>query len=276
MGRQITESDVRTALLHRDPLGAWLGGGATWTYEDEARLAFAGMNRIAGVGHFAQATADALDQLHPGAFEQFRNRGSEFNMRIRRVARDLWDIYGMRLYAPQRSRPSLEVVLPIPPRPRLQPDVDSTALIEWLRHVDRELSHIPSSVRSADAGVAIAFREELRSIVDEYGTVDDQSRHEMRSAFSRFRLVQNQLSTFIAEQYMVLKGGGDVKMLRHALIGESLLDGGIDWRDELMLLRDLRAVAASAALPFADCVHEAAALSGTRTAEFLLGLLGPP
>lgn len=142
--------------------------------------------------------------------------------------------------------------------------------------MNNELSHIPPTVRSTTAEVAIAFREELRSLVDEYGAGDDQRRDEMRSAFSRFRLVQYQLSTFIAEQYMALKSGGAVKILRRALIGESLLDGGSDWRDELMLLRDLRAVADSVALPFADCVHEAAALSSTRTAEFLLGLLGPP
>lgn len=101
MGRQITESDVRAALLRRDPLGAWLGDGATWTYEDEARTAYAGMQRISGVGHFAQATADALDQLHPGAFEQFRNRDSEFSLRIRRIARDLWDIHGIHVHGPQ-------------------------------------------------------------------------------------------------------------------------------------------------------------------------------
>ena len=276
MGRPITVSDVHTALLRRDPLGAWLGDGATWTYEDEARLAHAGMKRVSGVGHYAQATADALDQLHPGAFELFRNRDSEFSNRIRRVARDLWDMYGMRLHGPQSPQPSLEVVHPLPPRPRRQPDVDPTALIEWLRQVNDELSRISPNVRSSTADVAIAFREDLWSMVDEYATGDDQHRDEMRSAFSRFRLVQYQLSTFIAEQYMALKSGGTGESLRYALIGESLLDGGSDWRDELMLLRDLRTLAVSVALPFADCVQEAAALSSPRTAEFLLGLLDPP
>jgi hypothetical protein len=53
-----------------------------------------------------------------------------------------------------------------------------------------------------------------------------------------------------------------------------MLDMGLDWRDELLLLRDLRRRAEAAGVPFAALVHQAAACSSQRTAAFLRGVLG--
>lgn len=82
-----------------------------------------------------------------------------------------------------------------------------------------------------------------------------------------------QLAGFAGRQLAAIAGPGGKVALRHALLAESLLDQGLDWRDELLLLRDLRERSRTAGLPFDALFAEAAACSSAGTSDFLLGVV---
>jgi hypothetical protein len=85
--------------------------------------------------------------------------------------------------------------------------------------------------------------------------------------------VRWQVSNFVARQSRSLDGDNPTEALRNALVAESILDLGIDSRDELLSVRELRRNAESAGLPFESLVRQAAAYSSPRTAKFLSDLL---
>ena len=271
MGRDLTREDILGALRRFDPVWS-LGSEESRNYDEASQMIHGGLGRILGVGHIATVVADALDRVQPGVYEKYRQPDSEVRQRILQIARELWEIRGIRVPRPTpATSPVVQAALPPPPGT----SADTTALIEWLRNVEDQLAQIPPSVRSTTTPVAVDFRAHLSSLVTEYAHSDAPGREKMRDAFSRFRLVLYQLWMFVSEQYVALKEGTDrgSEAMHVALWAESLLDRGTDWRDELLLLRSLRALAAGKGLAIDDAVARAASLSSPETARLLLSVV---
>ena len=55
-------------------------------------------------------------------------------------------------------------------------------------------------------------------------------------------------------------------------MAEALLDGGADWRDELLVLRDVRYAALRAGVDFGSLLEDAIRCSGPRSSELLASL----
>ena len=151
---------------------------------------------------------------------------------------------------------------------------DNDILTAWLRDVeDRLYAERDAPGRELQTAASV-LRATLPALADAYFDATDDQRTAMRLAFSRFRRVQHQLSTFAAVQLSDVQAPAGVAALRRALLVDSILDLGTDWRDELLLLRDLRRKAEAAGLPFGELVMQAAARSSPTTTKFLLGVLG--
>ncbi len=163
-------------------------------------------------------------------------------------------------------------MVPSPPAPAAQLVADSELLTAWLREIEDVLTDRPRG--SVDPRSAAPFQATLPALLDAYGSASDEQRAATRVSFSRFRLVRYQLSSFAIAQYRAVKGSHPRDAVRHSLMAEALLDGGSDWRDELLLLRDLRQAASDADVPFADLLAEAVRCSGPRSRQLLLSLAG--
>jgi hypothetical protein len=150
-------------------------------------------------------------------------------------------------------------------------DIDQ--LTKWLRSLEEQLSNVPSTMSSRDSETAKLLLAEFPGIVMEYAHATHSQREEMRLAFSRFRLVLYHLSSFASAQSIALDEGDGNVALRNALLAESLLDKHTDWRDELLMLRDLKTNSEARDLPFPEYLDEAARCSSPETAEFLRSLL---
>jgi hypothetical protein len=150
---------------------------------------------------------------------------------------------------------------------------DSDLLTAWLRDIEERLYAERNAPGRELRSAASALCATLPALADAYYDATDDQRAAMRLAFSRFRRVQHQLSAFAAAQLSDVPGPGGLAALRRALLLEAILDLGTDWRDELLLLRDLRRKAEAAGLPFGELIMQAAARSSPRTTKYLLGVL---
>ncbi len=164
--------------------------------------------------------------------------------------------------APPGSAPPVDVMI-------ANPDV----LIAWLRGMEPWLQAGFEIADQLARPAGPVLRAVLPELVLAYGDASDEQRQNTRLAFSRFRLALYHLSGFAGQQALLVGGPDGVLALRRALLAESLLDQGTDWRDELLMLRDLRRDSRAAGLPFNGMVAEAASCSTARTAEFLLAVV---
>lgn len=279
MGRELTRDDIRESLIRHDPLGAWdpqLRGQSDYT--DEAVTARADMTRILGVAHIITIVADALDRSHPGFYAAYRRAETEAVASMRRVGRELWDIHGITISGTVRDgsvarRDPDEAPLPSAPPVRAIAG-NPQLLIEWLRSAEGALRNMPSSESSHRSPVGTLLQRELPVLVDGYAEADAATQEAIRDAFSRFRLVRYRLSDFAGSQYSAIVNAEAEPMtaLRRALFAESVLDMGLDWRDELLMLRDLRSASEARGLPFATELEKAAQRSSPATARFLRGV----
>jgi hypothetical protein len=280
MAGEMTAGQLQEILVRHDPLAAWPPAArAPRDYHREAQLAAQGLRAMLGLGHVRTVVADALDQIHPGLYQAFYqgdqgDRG--LGQRLGRVAKDIWDDHGRhRGHRPrsenQRTAPLTAGPAP-PPVAKLVADHD--LLTAWLRDVEDRLYTERDAPGREPQSAAAALRGTLPALAEAYDDASDDQRTAIRLAFSRFRRVQHQLSAFAAAQLGAVQGPAGVAALRQALLVESILDLGLDWRDELLLLRDLRRAAEAAGLPFGDLLRQAAARSSPKTTTFLLGVLG--
>lgn len=279
MGRELTRDDIRESLVRHDPLGAWdpqLRGQSDYT--DEAVTALADMTRIQGIAHIITIVADALDRSHPGFYVAYRRGETEAVASMRRVGRELWDIHGITIPGKLRGvsvahRDPDEAPLPSAPPIRAIAG-NPQLLMDWLRSAEAALRNVPSSESSRRSPVGTLLQRELPVLVDGYAEADATTREAIRDAFSRFPLARYQLSAFAGSQYseIVNSEGEPITALRRALSAESVLDMGLDWRDELLMLRDLKSASEARGLPFATEVEKAAQRSSTATARFLRGV----
>jgi hypothetical protein len=277
MADEVTAARLQEILIRHDPLAAW--PPAAWSahdYRRAAQLAAEGLREILGLGHVRTVVADALDQIYPGLYQAVDQGDRELGQRLGRVAREIWDGHARHLGRnPRGENQRAALVTTVPTAPPVADLVaDNDILTAWLRDIEERLyaeRNVPGrELRSA----ALALRATLPALADAYFDATDDQRIAMRLAFSRFRRVQHQLSGFAAVQLADVQGPGGVAALRRALLVESILDLGTDWRDELLLLRDLRRKAEAARLPFGELVMQAAARSSPRTTKFLLSVLG--
>jgi hypothetical protein len=255
---------LRDVLERHDPLGAW---PPTATLERDyrrvAELAAQDLTRIQGLGHIRVVVSDALDRLHPGLYRAARE-DRELARRLGQVAREIWEA---------RPRHSGGVTPADRAPPATAPPLDDEAqLIAWLRDVEGGLQAEQNAPRERRP-VAAAFHSRLPALIETYLAAPDAQREATRLAFSRFRLVLYRVSMFAAAQLSELKGPHAELALRSALMAESILDLGLDWRDELLLLRDLRRMSESLGLPFEKLLRQAADCSSQRGAAFLMGVL---
>gem|GEM_PF-3009703 len=269
----LTADWLREALVRHDPLGAWAPAGTRSSdYAREAEEAVSGMRRILGVGHIWTIVADAIDGLHPGFYRAARADQGELQGRLSNVSREAWDRQGGPFLA---ARPALQPLEapppPAPPVPELIADSDT--LTQWLRELELGLEAESDQADRSARTAAKGLREVLPGLVTAYLAATESQREEARLAFSRFRRVLHELGGFAAQQLAEVTGTQGELALRRALLTESLLDLCLDWRDELLLLRDLRQRSRAAGLLFDELVAEAAACSSTRTAKFLLGVV---
>ena len=265
---------LREALVRHDPLGAWAPAGTRSSdYAREAEDAVSGMQRILGVGHIWTIVADAIDGHHRGFYRAAHADQGELRRRLSSVSREAWDRQGGPFLA---ARPALRALEkrppPTPPVPALIADGDT--LTRWLREIELRLEAESDQTDWSARTAARGLREMLPELVTAYLAASMRQREEARLAFSRFHRVRHQLGGFAAQQLADVRGEQGELALRRALLTESLLDLGFDWRDELLLLRDLRQRSRAAGLPFDELVAEAAACSSAPTADFLLGVVG--
>ena len=230
------------------------------------------MRRILGVGHIWTIVADAIDGLHPGFYREARADQGELRGRLSNVSREAWDRQGGPFLA---ARPALQPLeAPPPPAPPVSELIaDSDTLTQWLRELELGLEAESDQADRSARTAAKGLREVLPGLVTAYLAASESQREEARLAFSRFRRVLHELGGFAAQQVAEVTGTQGELALRRALLTESLLDLCLDWRDELLLLRDLRQRSRAAGLLFDELVAEAAACSSTRTARFLLGVV---
>ena len=149
---------------------------------------------------------------------------------------------------------------------------DEPGLLAWLRY-EEDVLRAEQGPPTESWPFAAAFHAELLVVIAGYVSASDAQRETIRRAFSGFRWVLWQVSNFVARQSQSLDGANPAEALRNALVAESILDLGIDSRDELLSVRELRRKAESAGLPFEALVRQAAAYSSPRTAKFLSDLL---
>jgi hypothetical protein len=272
----VTADWLQQVLQLHDPLAAWSGAGRPGAsdYRQEARLAAADLRAVLGLGHAGTIVADALDRVHPGVYRAIAagKADDELNARLGRIARAIWDYRGLRLGPAQAS--SQTPTEPLPETPPVDELVgDDAALVAWLRAIETSLTVEVNPPGSPPGPAASALLAVLPRLVDAYVEADAERRAGLRSAFSRFLRVCYRLHVFAALQARLLDGPQGEEALRRLLAVESLLDLRLDWRDELLLLRDVRRVAAANGLTFDREIRRAADLSSVETARFLLGLL---
>jgi hypothetical protein len=277
MADEITAARLQEILVRHDPLAAWPPATrSARDYRQPAQLAAEGLREILGLGHVRMVVADALDQIHPGLYQALDQGDRELGQRLGRVAKDIWDDHAHHVGRTRRGenqRAAPVAAAPAPP-PVANLVADSDILTTWLRDIEEQLYAERNAPGRELRAAASALRATLPALADAYFDASDDQRTVMRLAFSRFRRVQHQLSAFAAVQLSHVQGPAGVAALRRALLLESILDLGIDWRDELLLLRDLRRKAEAAGLPFGDLIMQAAARSSPRTTKILLGVLG--
>jgi hypothetical protein len=280
MGRYLTAEDVESSLSRHDPLSAWDPQHSTSRdYASAAASASLALRRVQGLGHIATVIADSVDRLHPGFYEAYRRRDPGVVGPVNRVARELWDIHGIlpgRATEPPISE-SADTVRPGEGVPAGAPSAaeiaqDPQLLVDWLRDVEALLSQVPAGSSTIQSPGGELLRRELPALIDGYPDLDAASREAVRDAFARFRLVLYHVSMFAGSQYSAMSTSDPLVALRRALLAESVLDLGLDWRDELLMLRDLRRDAEARGLPFASEVEKVAACSSEATAEFLRGV----
>ena len=268
----ITAGWLREVMARYDPLAAWEPGVAHLSdYTAESAKAVAGMRRVLGLGHIWTLVADAIDESHPGFYSAARADQGELRRSLALIAREAWDRHS---WMTPRTRTRLrrpEGALPAAP-PATDMVTDATNLELWLRLVEDHLEAESDVPDPAARVAATVFRTALPDLVTAYARADEQQREATRAAFSRFLRVRYLLTGFAGEQLAGIAGPGGEAALRRALLAESLLDQGLDWRDELLLLRDLRERSRAAGLPFDALLAEAAACSSAGTSNFLLGV----
>jgi hypothetical protein len=270
---------LREQLERHDPLAAWRPDATSADgYASEAKLAATDLQHVHGLGHARAVVADAIDRLHPGFFAAAaRADAGDLKSRLARIARAIWDTYGT-VVPPPRDRRSPRLVdadaSSLPARPVL---ADADALVGWLRAVERSLE---AEERSDLKPTALDehVRTELVAVVDEYTGASPDQREAGRLGFARFRLVRYQLSGLATAELRILMDASTATDATHdalsrLLFAESLLDGGLDWRDELLVLRDARQHAERLGLPFASLTRTAAAASTEHAARLLLGVI---
>jgi hypothetical protein len=149
-------------------------------------------------------------------------------------------------------------------------DVD---LLDWLRAVEEHLAVEVEWWRSWSGPAASALLAVLPALVDAYCAASADRRAGMRLTFSRFRRVRYRLSSFAGMQAQMLDGPHGLEALRRCLAAVSLLDRSIDYRDDIILLEQVRRVAATGGLPFETELSRAADCSSAETAQLLRGRL---
>jgi hypothetical protein len=278
-GIGMTADWLRGVLVQHDPLAVWPPtAGSAHDYEREAELALQGAHELQGLRHAQTLVADALDQVHPGIYRD-AGQNAELAARIGRIAHDIWDWHGQHLRQQARGattrrtdQPAASTVTELHALTR-DLVLHEDRLVAWLRNAEAALGDEAAIPWRERTGV-MAFNAAVPRLIEVYtDAASEEQRGAIRAAVSRFRLVLYGLSMFAARQWHELPGPDAEGALRRALIAESILDLGLDWRDELLMLRDLRQRADSLGLPFEDAVRQAAALSTPRTARFLLGVL---
>jgi hypothetical protein len=256
-----------------DPLSAWPPTAASaHDYQPEAELVVHSLRHLQGMGHARMLVADALDQLHPGLYRAIQDN-VELSQRLGRIAAEIWD-FGGRARGPDWSVAEGSAPQAVPTQPPLERELvsDEDGFTAWLRGIEAglEAEHAgQSDLRPAREALGAA----LPAVLEAYASGTDQQRAAVRRAVSRFRLVLYEVSMFGARQWNESRSPNSTNALRQALLAVSVIDGGLDWRDELLMLRHLRQVAMAANLPFEDFLHQAAACSSERTAGFLLSVL---
>ena len=265
----MTPGRLREVLERHDPLATWPPGeGHPRDYRGASELAVTRLRRVLGVGHIWTVVADAIDAGHRGFYRAAVADDGEMRLRLGKIAREVWDSHN---WSSPRERTALPLPQgPLPPAPGPQTLItDGAVLARWLALVEDWLEAESDQPDRDARQMAPAFRAALAGLVLAYGAAGEEQREEARLAFSRHLRARYQLAWFAGEQLALLAGREGVVALRRALLAESLLDQGLDWRDELMLLRDLRDRSRAAGIPFDDLLADAAACSSTRTAEFL-------
>jgi hypothetical protein len=262
---------LQKVLSRHDPLGAWPPTASSKRdYALEARLVLQRLRGIQGLSHVRTLVAEALDQVHPGLYGAVEQHG-ELKGRLGRVAQEIRQApayrSGVNAVGAAHADPSLAVVTARPAS-----TTDEPGLLAWLRY-EEDVLRAEQGPPSESCPVAAAFHAELAVVIADYVNASDTQREAVRGAFSGFRWVLWHVSTFAARQLGALDGANPTEALRNALLAESILDLGTDWRDELLSLRELRRKAESAGLPFEALVRQAAAYSSPRTAKFLSDLL---
>jgi hypothetical protein len=263
-------------LSRHDPLGAWSPTmDAAHDYRQVAQLVAPELRRITGLGHAWTIVADALDREHPGFYRTSKQGDSEeLKRRLGKVAREIWDrhVKDYGLVGRRAGQEPDKAIMP-PPHPAVASLVaDEHVLTAWLRTIEDSLAAEGSMRDRPPSKASLALREVLPPLAEAYASATGEERESIRLSFSRFRRVLHELSGCIASQNAILRTDGGTNHLRLALLLESILDLGMDWRDELLTLQAMRRTAEKAGLPFADLVREVAALSSQRGCEFLLGL----
>ena len=269
---------LQEVLALHDPLAAWSSQSrsADADYRQEAELAAHALRHLEGLGHARTLVADVLDSLHPGLYQALAAGDPALERRLNLVAREIWDMHGVVPKVGPAAPQSPEgggsgVDVPAPPVPASELIANSEELTAWLRAVEDILLDLVTGSSSPET--APSFQAALPAILDEYAIASDQKRAAARTSFSRFRLVRYQLSAFAIVQFREVAGSRRAEAVRLALMAESLLDGGLDWRDELLLLRDLRREALQAGVPFSEILQDAAECSSPQTRAALLSLL---
>ena len=225
-----------------------------------------------GVGHARAVVADAIDQEHPGFYGAVDASNPALTAALNQLAMEIWNHQGgPRIGGDPAPTPAAAPAMVTDPGPAGLLVTDDPRLTEWLRGVEIQLDVEMHGI-ARDRPAAAALLSALPDLCEAYwdGTVEVQQ--SVRRAFSRFRRVLYILSGFAGMQLEPVSSGSTMA-LRNALVAEAILDLHTDWRDELLLLRDLRKAAGAVGLPFADLVQDTARRAGPETATFLLGVL---
>ena len=268
MSLPVSAASVREILVKHDPLASWSAAGPNPDgYQAVAARTADGLVRMLGLGHAWTVVTDAIDLQHPGFYQAARAGDSELTRRIGLVAREIWDRHANLVPRPPAVRTAAATLSPTPPAAALLL-ADPGLLESWLRAMEVQLE-AETGLPVAERAAATLMQSVLAAIIDAYFEATDGERESARQAFSRFRLCCYQLGGFAGRQLGKLAGPDPRGALRLALTAESLLDMQLDWRDELLLIQDLKRRAEVVGLPYGDLLEEAAARSSARTAEFL-------
>ena len=268
MSLPVRAASVREILVKHDPLASWPAAGPNPDgYQAVAERTADGLVRMLGLGHAWTVVTDAIDLEHPGFYRAARAGDPELTRRIGLVAREIWDRHANIVPRPPAVRTAAATPSPTPPPAALL--LADPALLEgWLRAMEVQLEG-ETGLPVAERAAAKLMQSVLSAIVDAYFEATDGEREGARLAFSRFRLCCYQLGGFAGRQLANLEGPDPDRALRQALTAESLLDMQLDWRDELLLIQDLKRRAGAMGLAYGDRLEEAAARSSARTGEFL-------